>query len=109
MSANNPASNLVYTFFKIFFSVSENASREINSPRKIIIIRQHNQLGDLLASVSLLRALKETYPDCHTSLVVNPDNFPAVSKNKFIDRTFLFDKRKLINQGFRNNSSLKNL
>ena len=96
MSANNPASNIVYTFFKIFFSVPENASREINSPRKIIIIRQHNQLGDLLASVSLLRALKETYPDCHTSLVVSPDNFPAVAKNKLIDRTFVFDKRKLI-------------
>jgi ADP-heptose:LPS heptosyltransferase len=97
MSANNTASNIVYTFFKIFFSVSENASRYITPPQKIIIIRQHNQLGDMLASVSLLRALRETYPDSHLSLVVSPDNYPAVSKNKLIDRTFIFDKRKFIN------------
>lgn len=97
MSRNNIVSNIVYSFFKIFFSVPENPSRELTPPKKIIVIRQHNQLGDLLASVSLLRALKETYPDCQTSLVVSTDNYPAVSKNKLIDRTFVFDKRKLIN------------
>jgi heptosyltransferase-2 len=97
MSKNNLLSNIVYTFFKIFFSVPENPSRELTSHKKIIVIRQHNQLGDLLASVSLLRALKETYPDSQTSLVVSTDNYPAVSKNKLIDRTFVFDKRNLIN------------
>lgn len=97
MSANNLASNIVYTFFKIFFTVTENSSKEINSPQKIIIIRQHNQLGDLLASVSLLRALKETYPDCYITLVVSPDNYPGIAKNKLIDRTFVFDKRKFFN------------
>jgi ADP-heptose:LPS heptosyltransferase len=97
MSANNPASNIVYAFFKIFFSVTENPSREISPPKKVIVIRQHNQLGDLLASISLLRALKETYPDSHLSLVVSPANYPAVSKSKLIDSTFIFDKRILFN------------
>ncbi|MBK9098269.1 MAG: glycosyltransferase family 9 protein [bacterium] len=97
MSKNNLLSKIVYSFFKIFFSVTENPAREINTPQKIIIIRQHNQLGDLLASVSLLRALKETYHDSQTSLVVSTDNYPAVSKNKLVDRIFVFDKRKLFN------------
>ena len=34
MAKNNIASKIVYSFFKIFFSVSENPSREINPPKK---------------------------------------------------------------------------
>ena len=95
MAKNNISSKIVYSFFKIFFSVLENPSREITPPKKILIIRQHNQLGDLLAGVSLFRALKETYPDCHISLVVSPINYPGMVKNKFLDRVYVFDKKKL--------------
>lgn len=97
MAKNNFASKMVYSFFRIFFSVEENGSRDIGSPKKIIIIRQHNQLGDLLAGVSLFRALKETYPECHTTLIVSPFNYPGIVKNKFLDRVFVFDKKKLFN------------
>ena len=68
------ASNIVYSFFKLFLSVDANPERKIGPPQKILIVRQHNQLGDLLAGVSLFRALKETYPDSHISLVVSPFN-----------------------------------
>lgn len=97
MPKKNLASNIVYSFFKILFSVEDNPSREISPPKKIIIIRQHNQLGDLLAGVSLFRALKETYPDSHISLVVSPFNYPGMVKNKFLDRIYVFDKKKLFN------------
>lgn len=97
MAEKSLASNIAYTFFKIFFSVPENPSREITAPKKVLIIRQHNQLGDLLASVSLFRAIKETYPDCHISLVVSPINYPGMVKNKFLDRVYVFDKKKLFN------------
>jgi ADP-heptose:LPS heptosyltransferase len=91
------ASNIVYSFFRLFFSVEENKSRDIGSPKKILIIRQHNQLGDLLAGVSLFRALRETYPDSHISLVVSPFNYPGMVKNRFLDKIYVFDKRKLFN------------
>ena len=97
MASKNSASKIVNSIFKLFFSVGENKSRDIGKPKKIIIIRQHNQLGDLLAGVSLFRALKETYPDSHISLVVNPFNYPGMVKNKFLDRIFIFDKKKLFN------------
>jgi len=97
MPKQNFASNIVYSFFKALFSIPENPSREINPPRKIIIIRQHNQLGDLLAGVSLFRALKETYPGSNLSLVVSPLNYPGMVKNKFLDRVYIFDKKKLFN------------
>ena len=97
MASKNSASKIVNSIFKLFFSVGENKSRDIGKPKKIIIIRQHNQLGDLLAGVSLFRALKETYPDSHISLVVNPFNYPGMVKNKFLDRIFIFDKKQLFN------------
>ncbi|MDH3268577.1 MAG: glycosyltransferase family 9 protein [Ignavibacteria bacterium] len=97
MAKNNISSKIVYSFFKILFSVSETPSRELNTPKKILIVRQHNQLGDLLAGVSLFRALKETYPDSHLSLVVSPFNYPGMVKNKFLDRIYIFDKKKLFN------------
>jgi heptosyltransferase-1 len=96
MAKKNLVSQLVNSFFKLLLSIPENLSREIKPPKKILIIRQHNQLGDLLAGVSLFRALKETYPDSHISLVVSPLNHPGVIKNKFIDKIFIFDKKKLI-------------
>ncbi len=97
MARNNLASKIVYSFFRSFFSVEENQSKDIGKPKKIIIIRQHNQLGDLLAGVSVFRAIKETYPDSHTTLVVSPFNYPGMVKNKFLNRIFIFDKKKLIN------------
>jgi heptosyltransferase-2 len=97
MAKNNISSKIVYSFFKIFFSLSENPSREILPPKKILIVRQHNQLGDLLAGVSLFRALKETFPDSNLSLVVSPFNYPGMVKNKFLDRVYVFDKKKLFN------------
>jgi heptosyltransferase I len=91
------ASNIVYSIFKLFLSVEEKPERKINPPKKILVVRQHNQLGDLLAGVSLFRALKETYPDSHISLVVSPLNYPGVIKNKYLDTIYIFDKKKLIN------------
>ena len=97
MAQNNFISELVYSFFKKLFSVKENNSVNIGDPKKIIIIRPHNQLGDLLAGVSLLRALKETFPECHLTLVVSPFNYPGLIKNKFVDRLVVFNKLKIYN------------
>ena len=95
MAFNSVISNFIYTLFEKTLAVEENKSRDIDTPQKIIIIRQHNQLGDLLAGVSLFRALKETYPESHIRLFVSPFNYPGMVKNKYIDRIFIFDKRKL--------------
>lgn len=82
------------------FSVNENKSRDVGELKKILIVRQHNQLGDLLSGVSLFRAFKEKYPDCHLTLIASPDNYQGIVKNKFIDRFFVFDKHKLINPSY---------
>ncbi len=95
MAQNNFFSKLVYAFFKKIFSVQENKSRDIGLPKNIIVIRPHNQLGDLLSGVSLLRAIKETFPGSNLTLIVSPFNYPGVIKNKYIDRIVIFDKTKI--------------
>jgi len=100
MAINSVISNFIYTLFEKTLAVEENKSRDIDAPQKIIIIRQHNQLGDLLAGVSLFRALKETYPETHITLFVSPFNYPGMVKNKYIDRIFIFDKRKLFTPAY---------
>lgn len=82
-----------YKFIKKIFSVPENNNPVITNPDGILIVRQHNQLGDLLACVSIFRALKEKYPSCRITLIVSKANYTAVTKNKFIDEIFIFDKK----------------
>lgn len=80
---------------KIFLKVPSSNLPKLNSIKNVIIIRQHNQLGDMLASVPLFRAIKENIPDCSITLVASPDNINAVKQNEFISEIVLFDKKKL--------------
>lgn len=90
-------SNFLYPLFQKFLSVPENTSRIIGKPKNVLVVRQHNQLGDLLAGVSIFRALKEKYPECKITLIVSPANYSAVAKNKLISRVFNFNKKRLVN------------
>ena len=92
--------NIFLTLLKALLSVEKNDNRDIGNPKKILIIRQHNQLGDLLAGVSLFRAVKETYHDSHITLVVSPFNYPGMVKNKFLDKIYVFDKKRLLNPSY---------
>ncbi|MCW8810016.1 MAG: glycosyltransferase family 9 protein [Ignavibacteriaceae bacterium] len=97
MPKENFTSKIVYSLFRLFFSLDDNQDKLIGTPKKILVVRQHNQLGDVLSGVSLFRALKETFPESNISLVVSPFNYPGIAKNKFLDRIYVFDKKKLYN------------
>ncbi|MDP2364452.1 MAG: ADP-heptose--LPS heptosyltransferase, partial [Ignavibacteria bacterium] len=88
-------SNLFNSILKKIFSVNENQDKNLGDVKKILVIRQHNQLGDMLAGISLFRALKEKYPDSHISIIVSPNNKAAIIKNKFVDSYFVFDKPRV--------------
>lgn len=100
MSANTFASKLITKLLFKLLSLDEDKSRELGQVRKVLVVRQHNQLGDLLSGVSLFRAFKEKYPDCKITLVVSPDNHQGIIKNKFLDRYFIFDKNKIFNPSY---------
>jgi len=97
MSFEKQLSRLVCLAFEKTMSLEENKNLDLGDPKKFIIVRQHNQLGDLLSGVSLFRAIKETYPKSKITLIVSPSNYPGLMKNKFIDEIFIFDKKKIYN------------
>lgn len=84
-----------------FLGLNENKDRKLGTPRKFLIVRQHNQFGDMLANVSIFRAIKETYKNAEITLIVSPQNYYAITKNKFVDRFFNFDKKQLLNSQYR--------
>lgn len=79
-----------------FLASPELADKSIGTPKKILVIRQHNQFGDMLASVSLFRAIKESFPSAELTLIASPENYQAVIKNEFIDELVIYDRKKLL-------------
>ena len=97
MAKQNFISSALYKIFQNFLSVQENNNSDLGNPKKFLIVRQHNQLGDLLAGISVFRAIKEKYPESHITLIVSPFNYPGMIKNKYLDRIFIFYKKKIFN------------
>ncbi len=64
--------------------------------RSVLVIRQHNQLGDMLCVIPLLRALKATYPGVRVGVLARPLNGPVLEGNPHIDELFIFDKRAFL-------------
>jgi len=68
------------------------------NPTKILLIRRDN-IGDLICTTPLLRALREHLPEASISILVSSYNVEVLEENKDIDRTFIFLKRRHDNHG----------
>ena len=78
MSGKSFSSNILNFILKKIFAITENVDKNLGDVNKILIIRQHNQLGDMLAGVSLFRAVKEKYPKSHLTLLSSIDNYHKI-------------------------------
>lgn len=60
-------------------------------------MRQHNQIGDMLCSLTLYKALKKKYPAGQITLVAAKTNYeiPFFEINPYLDRIIVFDKSSL--------------
>jgi len=100
MVARKTNAKLIHFILKKLLALTETPITPLPNPQNILIVRQHNQLGDLLAGVSLLRAIKEKYPGSKITFIVSPMNYPGLVKNQFIDELFIFNKKKLFLPGY---------
>ncbi len=62
--------------------------------RNILIVRQHNQLGDMLCSVPLFAAVRKRFPGAHITLVASPINYEILFSdiNPYIDKVITYRK-----------------
>lgn len=81
---------------KFFFEVEEKEFRKENQIKKILIVRQHNQLGDMITIIPLFRGLTEAFPGCEITLIASPSNINGIKNNPFLKEIFPFDKSKLL-------------
>lgn len=86
---------ILNSLLKMFLGLKETPGTDIGSPKKIMVIRQHNQLGDLIVATPLFRALREKYPEAEITAVVSPQNRKALERNPLINNIFVFDKKRL--------------
>jgi ADP-heptose:LPS heptosyltransferase len=63
----------------------------------ILVVRRHNQIGDMLCSLPLYRALKIKYLHSSITLVASPTNYniPFKKINLFIDHVIFYDKTSI--------------
>jgi len=68
---------------------------KIETVENILVIRQHNQLGDMLCSLTLYAALKKKFPDSRITLVAAKTYYeiPFNEINPYLDRVITFDKQ----------------
>ena len=62
----------------------------IKHVRRILVIRQHDQLGDFLLATPVLRALRENFPEAHIGVVVREYFADVVLENPHIDERLVF-------------------
>jgi ADP-heptose:LPS heptosyltransferase len=63
-----------------------------HDPRRVLIVRQHNQMGDMLCAVPAFRAIRQSFPTARTMLITAPINHGVVQGNPYLDEILIFDK-----------------
>ena len=62
-------------------------------PKRILVVRQHNQMGDMVCATPVFRALRETFAAAEIGLVTAPVNREVVQNNPHLDVIFTFDQK----------------
>lgn len=89
-----------FNILKLLFKSKEVSEEELGSAtvNNILVVRQHNQIGDMLCSLPLFAALKKKYPQAKITLVASVTNYSIVfgDVNPFINDVLIFNKSTLL-------------
>lgn len=68
--------------------------------KKILVIRKHNQIGDIVVSIPMFYGLKKTFPNSKITLLASKTNYkiPFQEINPYIDNFIILDRSTITNQ-----------
>lgn len=96
MSFSSLPIKIINSILKQFIALKENPISQIKEVKKTLLVCPHFNLGELIASTSLYRAIKEKFPKSDLVVVVNDDSLTQIN-NHLIDEFFVVERRKLFN------------
>jgi ADP-heptose:LPS heptosyltransferase len=73
--------------------ISPDAVREMRF-RRILVVRQHHQMGDMMLATPALRAIRERYPDAEIGVVTSGLNRDVLLNHPWVDHVFTLRKRE---------------
>lgn len=84
----------ILKLLKVFIKSKTLKDIDINSIKRILIVRQHNEIGDMLLATPLFSAIRKKFPDSFISLIARPRNIDVVINNPDLNEVILYDVRK---------------
>lgn len=61
---------------------------------RILVIRQQNQMGDMMLAIPALRAVRETYPGARIGVLTSTLNRGVLENSPYVDDVFTYRKRR---------------
>jgi ADP-heptose:LPS heptosyltransferase len=61
---------------------------------RLLVVRQHNQMGDMLLAAAAFRGLRRRFPEARISLVAAPINAAVAARNPYVDEVLTYAKRR---------------
>lgn len=96
MSFSSLPIKITNSILKQFFALQENQFSQIIEVKKTLLVCSHFNLGDLISSTSLYRAIKEKFPKSDLIVVVNDESLTQIN-NHLIDEFIVIERKKLLN------------
>jgi len=62
--------------------------------RSLLIIRQHNQMGDMLLAVPAFRGIRKRFPNARITLLAASINSGVMQNNPFVDKVITWSKER---------------